>query len=289
MKFGLVGAGRMGQLHLSKLLHLPGIELIGICDPKGSPIDSVPLFENYQALLFEVDAMVIASSTASHFELAKQALEQGVHVLVEKPMCETVFQAEQLVELARSQKLCLQVGFLERFRLKRLTGEKQMGPIRALHTVRHATSLPRENGIDIVSDMMVHDLDLVIGLINQEPVVEFAMGGNTVSPYLDFADVRLHFPNGVVANLNVQRAVPKQQRTFHIETPDHRYEFDLLNGQMDPLKEQLEEFVLAIREGRKPLVTGEDGVRVMKLTDKILSQILQNHRYSPHGAEVFNQ
>lgn len=286
LSVGVVGAGRMGSLHLKKLSSLPYVNCVGSYDP------FVPLakFKTLEELAFEADAVVIASPTPTHFAVTKKLLELDVDVFVEKPMCETLEEAMLLVKIAEERKRVLQVGFLERFRLRKLlSGAPQVTP-RFVATERFATSVGREPEIDVVSDLMIHDIDLVLSLFSSEPIKIQASGVSIVTDCIDIAQVRLDFSDGNVAFLSASRVSAKNRRKVSIATTGTQISMDFLENEVnifsksraphfcklegvDPLHEELTEFVGACVERRTPVVSGIDAIRSLRVRDTILAEI----------------
>ena len=168
------------------------------------------------SLFFETDAVTIASPTASHYSLARLALEMGNHVLVEKPITHTVSEADELVRIAKERRLVLQVGFIERFRYQSLARGYALSPVRFIETHRLSASLNREPAVDVVADLMIDDLDLVLSLVGEEPSHVSAIGFPVVTDHCDLADVRLEFPGGAIANLNASRVSARAFRKLRV-------------------------------------------------------------------------
>jgi len=292
-KVGVVGAGRMGSLHLRKLSTISAIEIAGIYDPhaSGSPKivekKEVIRFATLEELAFESDGVIVASPTPTHFAVTKKLLELGVDVLVEKPMCETAIEAEVLVKLARDKKRILQVGFLERFRLRKLLAEAPAFSPTYVTTERFTTSVGREPSLDVVSDLMIHDLDLVFSIFPVTATEVLASGVSVVTDCTDIARARLMFPGGHAAFLSANRISEKSQRKVSVARTGMQVSMDFLENEItifergqtprfiklsgvDPLFEELSDFVAACSERRSPLVSGEDAVQSLRMRDAIL-------------------
>lgn len=308
-RVGVVGVGKMGRFHLQKYLALPEAEVVGFFEPdraRCSEIEKelgVPAFSDLGDLLFEVDAVTIASPTHSHAPLACQALESGVHVLVEKPISSTVPEALKMLQLARHHRLVLQVGMVERFRVLALAKGLDLRNPLFVEMHRLTPRLSRESSIDVVSDLMIHDLDLALSLVSEDPIVVSAIGMKVVTPQCDLANVRLEFPNGSVMNLNASRVSIEPYRKLRVFTRHTYASFDLHgntavlarkgeNGLdqtvheapgFDPLLEQNRDFVRCVREGASPIVDGNDGLRALKYAQEVIFKIeerestLRNH------------
>jgi predicted dehydrogenase len=299
-RVGVIGVGKMGALHLEKYLGLAHVEVVGIFDPSAERCQAVlakygvRAISSLSELLFEADAVTIASPTATHFSIAKQALEAGVHVLVEKPVTERPDEGEQLVQLAKSRNLIFQVGFVERFRYLALSSEILPAPIRFIESERLSPSLGREAAIDVVSDLMIHDLDLALSLIPEEPSFISAIGVPVLTPLYDVANVRLEFPSGAVVELNASRVSLKPLRKIRIFSLNSYASVDFItntadvysrnskneiehrsyeSARYDALAEQCADFIRCIEHKRPPLVSGADGVKALRIARMIREKI----------------
>jgi predicted dehydrogenase len=301
VRVGVVGVGKMGRYHLDKYRAMTEeVQLVGFYDSdtaKAGVIAAqtgVPSFADLGELLFEVDAVTVASPTHTHAGVAFQALESGVHVLIEKPIASSVAEAESLVRLARSKQLVLQVGMVERFRLAVLAKDVPLQPVRFLETHRLNPHLARESYIDVVSDLMIHDLDLALSLMAEDPITVSAIGMRVVTEQDDLANVRLEFPSGAVMNLNASRVSADPLRKMRVFSDQAYASFDFRQNtasvfrrnqgnsverlvtspeNFDALLEQARDFVACVREGRRPLVNGEDGLRALKYAGVVLQKI----------------
>lgn len=300
LRVGVIGVGRMGSLHIAKYSLLPGVEIVGVYDSnttasqKAKEVFKVKAFENLNELLFEADAVSIATSTESHYRIARMAFEAGVHVLLEKPITETVDEALELVNLAKKHELVFQVGFVERFRYRELS--KSLLPSKVLFVAsdRLSSSVGRERQIDVISDLMIHDLDLALSLISEQPSTVSALGLAVITDCIDVANARLEFPGGSVVNLNASRVSEKPMRKFRVFSSDHYASIDFMNNnvvvarrgsdskmdrltinctELDALRGQSEQFVDCVKFNRTPLVTGEDGLRALQAVENIRRQI----------------
>lgn len=310
---GIIGLGKMGRFHLIKCLSLPGVQVAGVYEPDSARAAAVhqetgvALFPTLDELLFEVDAAIIASPTAHHFDGARRALQAGVPVLVEKPVALRSEDAEALVKLAEERNLVLQVGMLERFRFAALARGCLLQAPTFVETHRLNAALPREK-IDVVSDLMIHDLDLVLSLFNEDPIRVSATGLSVVTDQTDLAHAHLEFPGGGMASLNVSRLSKKPQRTLRVFSPHAYSSFDFQantlvqiqnahgelkqleepSRQLDPLLDQTSDFFQCIRKGRQPLVSGQDGARVLRCIELILSKIA-DHNHPAHLSSISRQ
>lgn len=303
VRVGIIGVGRMGALHLQKFLQMGHVEVVGIYEP--SQIRALALkdeygvipFESIDDLLFESDGVVVSAPTADHFEIASKAARHGVHALLEKPICETVEQAQSLVDQFRGAKKHLHIGLLERFRLKGLTRDLPLGAPRYIEASRLTPTMSREPGIDVVSDLMIHDLDLVRSLIPLSPMTVSAVGTPVITSQLDIGNARLEFPDGSIANLNVSRISQRPERKFKIFSTNSFVSIDFIanavdvyfrtdDGEvvhqlseavdLDPLSEQAHCFIESISGNQPPLITGVDGLVALRTSQLIKNIMLES-------------
>jgi len=236
LKIGIAGVGKLGRYHGQNLLQIPAADLIGVYDidrERGERIGSefgVRYFSDYGELLKQVDAVTIAVPTRNHYELARQALEAGVAVFVEKPIAATLEEARQLTELVRRKGLPFQVGHIERFNpaILALKGEK----LRPLFIEAHrlASFDPRGTDVAVVLDLMIHDIDLTLALVNSRIRRIDASGVAVISDSEDIANARIQFENGCVANLTASRISLKKMRKLRLFQKDSYLSLDLLQG-----------------------------------------------------------
>ena len=296
LRTAVVGTGYLGKFHAEKYAQLPGSQLVGIADPdleSASRIAEkvqVPHHQNYTDLLGKVDAVSIAAPTTFHFEIAEAFLQQGVHVLVEKPITVTTEEADRLVNLAQENSCILQVGHLQRFHpaLLDLNGVLQRPEF--IETHRLAPFNPRGTDVNVVLDLMIHDLDIVLNLVGSDVCAIAASGASVLSDSIDIANVRLDFEGGCVANITASRVSQKTERKMRLFQQNQCLSVDLFQHRMDnyfrcesedadglpsiastttsyenndALKVQIESFLDCVRSGTRPLVSGEDGRRAL--------------------------
>ncbi len=303
IRIGFVGVGKMGKYHLEKFRQLPDVEAVGFFEAnpdRAMEIErqfALPAFQSLAELFFEVDAAVVASPTDTHASIAHQALMSGVHLLIEKPITSRLDDAEALVRLAREKNLLVQVGMVERFRLAALAENTVLKPTRFLETHRLTPHLARESTIDVVADLMIHDLDLALSLVDEDPISVSAIGMRVVTNQYDLANVRLEFASGAVMNLNASRvsaSIVRKMRVF-TDTAYASFDFQSNSGTVlqkrsaqeidkkttqapagfDALSAQARDFVDCVRAGRRPLVSGEDGLRALKYAQIVTAKIQQ--------------
>lgn len=235
LKIGLLGAGHLGKIHLKCILATEQWDLVGFFDPDDKNAASaiaqhgVRRFASPAALLREVDAVDIVTPTPSHYALAAQAIRAGKHVFVEKPVTQTVAEGRRLLTLADAHGVTVQVGHVERFNPAYLALRDMALRPMFIESHRLAAFQPRGTEVAVILDLMIHDLDLVLHLV-QAPVQRVSASGVAVlSQTPDIANVRLEFANGCVANLTASRISLKQMRKMRIFQPDAYISLDFLD------------------------------------------------------------
>jgi predicted dehydrogenase len=221
-KVGIIGVGHMGQYHVNVAVSIPQIEVSGIFDTDSQRLKEISNkfltkpYTNLDELIHDSDALIIAVPTKFHFEVAKKCLEAGKHILVEKPMTQTVEQAKELVDLAEKQGLILQVGHVERFNGAILEIKKIIDNPFFIETKRLAPFNPRISDVGVVLDLMIHDLDIILNLIPSEIKSLHARGIKAFSEYEDVAIALIQFESGTIANLVASRATQNKIRLLTI-------------------------------------------------------------------------
>lgn len=225
LRVGLAGAGHFGRYHALKIAASDRTELMGVYDPDQERAKTVGWEAGarecgFEELLDIVDAMVIAAPAEAHYELAGKALRAGKHVLVEKPIAATLQQADELAALATERKLVLQVGHLERFSAAYQAMAGKIGAPLYIEATRIAPYKPRGTDVSVILDLMIHDLDLVLALVDSEIESVDAVGAPVASPHEDIANARLRFRNGAVAAITASRISPRTERRMRIFAQD---------------------------------------------------------------------
>jgi predicted dehydrogenase len=295
LKVGVVGCGVMGGFHLKQYGSIPEVEIIGIhdIDPSRAP-QGVKFFNNYNELLEAADAVSITTPTSTHFDSGMAALDAGRHVLIEKPISVTGEQGKKLIDKARSKKLVLAVGHIERFNPAYVELVKRLGKnIPAVMDISRFSPFPaRINDVSCVIDMMIHDIDLAINLAKSEVEQISATGKKVKTERLDEASAVLVFKNGTVANIAASRVHGEKTRKLIAAGAKESYEADLLNRTLkvssadgsktiaiepfDQLNHELKDFADSILRERKPTVTGEDGLSALDVANKIEEAALKS-------------
>jgi predicted dehydrogenase len=306
IRTAVIGAGYLGRFHAQKYAGLPNSHLVGIADPDPTARSAlaaelgVAAYGDYRELLGSVDAVSIVTPTPSHYEVAKAFLDAGASVLVEKPMTVTIAEGEGLIEIAVRAKRILQVGHLERFNAAVLAVQPSLTIPRFIESARLAPFKHRGTDVDVVLDLMIHDIDLILSIVRSPVVSVDAIGSSVFSKEIDIANARLRFANGCVANATASRVSLKTERKLRLFQDDAYMSLDLQqkiltvirkgNGvgpdgmpqvaieentyeQGDALKAEIEAFLEAIATGRAPPVTGEDGLLALRTAVSIAEQV----------------
>lgn len=302
----VVGTGYLGKFHAQKLASLPQTQLMGICDvdaviaKKVADELRVPFYTDYRELVDKIDAVCIAATTSQHYELAKYFLAHNKHVLLEKPITETIEQAQELIELADTRGVKFQIGHLERFNAARIALEEHLTHPLFIESQRVAPFNPRGTDVNVVLDLMIHDIDLLQTFVNS-PIVDIdAHGTPVLSPHIDIANTHIRFENGCAANLTASRISFKTERKARIFQPNSYISIDYQNKQLavfekgpgemfpgipeilrhesifepkDALLEEIKSFLYCIENDTTPLVTGSDGLHALKVATTITELI----------------
>jgi predicted dehydrogenase len=305
----VIGVGYLGRFHAQKYAQLPACELIAVADGREEVRKAVAAevsaqaVADYRELLGKVDAVSVVTPTPAHFEIADAFLAAGAHVLVEKPITETPEQANALIVTAAKHGKILQVGHLERFNAAVLAAEPHLHAPRFMECVRLAPYKERGTDVNVVLDLMIHDIDLVQSLAGSEIVSIDAIGTPVFSGEIDIANARLRFANGCVANTTASRVSMKTERKLRIFEDAAYISLDLQQkiltlirkrdgvpqaGQLpvsieeanleqgDALKSEIESFLDCIRNNKRPIVSGEDGLRALETAIRITEQVHAN-------------
>lgn len=236
LKIGIIGTGYLGNLHTKLLKEVMRAELVGVFDKdievakEAAEKYNVKAFDSLEDLLNEADAVSIVASTSAHYTLAKEALESGKHVFVEKPITSEIHEAEEIVQLAEKNNLKLQVGHVERFNAALLSLDKYNLDPKFIQTDRLAQFNPRGTDVAVVLDLMIHDIDIILSLIKSKVKNVHASGVAVVSDNLDIANARIEFENGAVANVTASRISQKKMRKMRIFQKDAYISLDFISG-----------------------------------------------------------
>ena len=298
VRIGIIGVGYLGTQHARILSYLEEAELKGVADidfKKAVEIGNrhgVEYFENFEDMLDEIDAAIVATPTSEHFSISMHLLNEGKSVLVEKPITETVEQAEQLVAKAKKSGAILQVGHLERFNPAVEAIENVISEPKFIEVQRLGSFSARSLDIDVVLDLMIHDLDIILALIKDEVKVIRSSGIHVLSEKIDIANARLEFKSGCVATLTASRVHQGKVRKLRIFEPTSCYSVDYINQEVkifplngkqtdikslkiekeEPLKKELKNFFQCIRDGKTQKVSGEEALRALRLAYSVLRE-----------------
>jgi predicted dehydrogenase len=306
LRTAVIGVGYLGRFHAQKYAQLPGSSLVAVADARSEARDGMArelgcgAVADHRELLGKVDAVSVVTTTPAHFAIAADFLRAGAHVLVEKPVTETVEQARELIDIARAAGRVLQVGHLERFNATILAAEPWLAQPRFIECQRLAPYKQRGTDVDVVLDLMIHDIDIVQSIVGSDIVAIDAIGTSVFSGEIDIANARLRFANGCVANTTASRVSLKTERKMRVFRDDAYLSLDLqqkiltvvrrrdeppAEGQLpvsieeqsfeqgDALKAEIESFLDCIRTGRRPVVSGEDGLRALETAIRIAAEV----------------
>ncbi|HXQ14048.1 MAG TPA: Gfo/Idh/MocA family oxidoreductase [Caulobacteraceae bacterium] len=305
----MIGVGHFGQHHARKLAENPEAALVAVVDRDRSRAAEVAarhgaeVLTDHVPLLGRVDVVSIATPPASHHALARDFLTHGAHVLVEKPITETVEEAEDLIRLAKSCGRVLQVGHIERFSAVGAHIAALVHRPLFIQAERVGLAKPRGEAVSAVLDLMIHDLDLVLSLVRSPIEWAHALGAPVVTSADDIASCRLQFANGCVADLTASRISFRSERKMRIFQQDSCTSVDFLKRRIsvfrrqaegadgaaritvedkvyppvDALEQELGSFLAAVRQGKEPVVSGEDGRRALEAA-LLVDRELQAHR-----------
>jgi predicted dehydrogenase len=303
LRAGVVGVGALGRHHARVWAATPGATLAGVFDTDAARAEAVaaefgcPAASDVETLLGRTDAVSVAVPTVSHHAVARQALEAGCDVLVEKPITPTLAEADELITLAEARGRVLQVGHIERFNPATAMLLEAGRGARFVEVHRLGSFSPRSLDVDVVLDLMVHDLDIVLALDGSEPVQIEAVGVPVLTPRVDIANARLRFASGLIANLTASRVSLEKVRKFRVFAPRTYVSADfaarevqvytLATGEgtpridgarhaapdQEPLRLQIEAFAEACRSRTAPRVSGADGRRALSLALTILQRM----------------
>ena len=302
LRTAVIGVGYLGNFHAQKYAAIPDVELVGVVDndPKRAEEIATALgtvaFNDHRELIGKVDAVSVVVPTQYHHAVAKDFLSAGVHVLIEKPITVTVEEADELIELADKGGLVFQVGHLERFNPVLVALEGVLQEPRFIESVRIAPFKPRGTDVNVVLDLMIHDIDIIQHIVGSPVERIDAIGSPVFTGEEDIANARIVFQNGCVANVTASRISLKSERKMRIFQRDCYLTLDFQNrkvlvaqkgpgelfpgvpnvkveerelGQADALLSEIQSFLAAIRQGTPPQVSGRAGKMALETALKI--------------------
>ena len=295
IRIGVIGLGYLGKFHYQKYKANKFVNLTSVVDidKKNYSIikeKGVLMFEKYQDIVDKVDAVSIVTPTVTHYKLAKYFLDNKIHVLLEKPMTETVAQAKKLNEIAKKNKCVLQIGHLEQFnpairKLRKSTCKPQFIEVHRLCQFN-----PRANDVDVVLDLMIHDIDIVLSIVNKKIDSIEVSGKKILTNLTDIANVRIKFKDNIVANLTASRISNKNERKMRIFSNDSYYSIDFINNKLkkiykdrrnsfkvtdynfkktDVLNDEINNFINTCLGKEKSMTTGISGLEALVVAKKI--------------------
>ena len=296
LRVAVIGVGYLGRFHAQKYAELDACELIGISDPDPERLAAVreelgvPGFANHSEVLDQADAVSIVVPTAKHYEITRDCLKAGCHVLVEKPFTSSIEEAAELIELARSRQRLIQVGLLERFNPAFCTLMRRLQTPRFIEVHRLAPWTSRGAEIDVTLDLMIHDIDLTLTVVGEDPCDIRASGAVVVGDTLDIANARIEFPGGCVANVTASRLSRRSERRMRVFQKHSCYTLDLCKKELslyqlresdappeerikqtvenfqetDSLREEIRHFINCVLQNTRPMVNGQDGLRALR-------------------------
>ena len=306
IKAAVIGVGYLGRFHAQKYAESPYCRLRAVVDSEPEPRErvatelGVQALADYRALLGTVDAVSIVTPTPLHFAIARDFLQAGAHVLVEKPITGTPREARALIDLAARNGRVLQVGHLERFNSAILAAEPYLRAPRFVECHRLAPYRARGTDVNVVLDLMIHDIDLVQTIVGAPVLTIDAIGTPVFSDAIDIANARIRFANGCVVNATASRVSLKTERKMRLFQDDAYLSLDLQQKVMtlirkrdgapgdaqlpvsieeqsleqgDALKAEIEAFLECIRTGKPPVVSGEDGLMALDTAMRITEQV----------------
>ncbi len=304
-RIGVVGVGHLGQHHVKHLANIPEAQLMGVFDMNADQAGKIAerhktrVYHSINEMADDCQAVTIAVPTPAHADVAKFFLGKGIHCLVEKPLTSSLEEAEQLIDLARERRLVLQVGHIERFNPAVREMAKYVNKPAFIEVSRLGPYDPRVSHVGVVLDLMIHDLDIILSMVN-EPIVRLdAVGGKVISNHEDIVKATLYFKGGCRADLSASRVTLKQYRKIRVFQPDSYISLDYSDRSLkifrkrgpvlkslmdidvirprlkkeDPLEQELIHFLQCVKTGRAPLVSGEHGRDALELAFEILAKM----------------
>jgi len=302
LRTAVIGVGYLGNFHAQKYAAIPGVELVGVVDndPKRAAEIAAALgtraYSDHRELIGQVDAVSVVVPTQYHHAVARDFLAAGVHVLIEKPITVTIEEADELIQLAEQNNAVFQVGHLERFNPVLVALEGIMQEPLFIESVRIAPFKPRGTDVNVVLDLMIHDIEIIQHIVKSPVERVDAIGAPVFTGEEDIANARILFENGCVANVTASRISLKSERKMRIFQRDTYITLDFQNrkllvaqkgsgelfpgvpnvkvderelGEADALRSEIESFIAAIREGKPPQVSGRDGRMALETALKI--------------------
>ena len=304
IKVGVIGIGHLGNYHLQKYQKLEICEITAVADmitdraQKAAGIYKCAAFSDYRAMLGQVDAVSIAVPTSEHYKVANDFLAAGVDVLIEKPICATLEEADGLIGLAKKKNLIIQVGFVERFNPAIMALENVIDKPMFIEAHRLHPFFERGTDVDVILDLMIHDLDIILKFVNSPITGMEAVGVPILSDKIDISNVRISFATGCIANVTASRISAKTMQKIRFFGPEGYHSVDCQKreilslgkrkndagqveiyqnnievGSHDPLEEEIRCFVNSVVNRTQPLISGEDARKSLELAIDIIKKM----------------
>jgi predicted dehydrogenase len=298
-RVGVIGTGYLGRLHARVLTEMPEAEVVGFVETNDAIANEIAAtlklrrFDSVAGLAREIECAVVATPTTTHFDVARELIEAGRDVLVEKPITAEVDEGRKLNDLAEKTQRILQVGHVERYNPAIVAVAPLLHDVRYLEAERLGVFVGRSLDIDVLLDLMIHDLNLVLSLLHSRVTEVRAVGVPVLTEKVDITNVRLELENGAVANLTASRVSQERVRKVRffsseayisVDTKEQEVKgFRLGNRAIEPmavdvqkkepLRAELESFLQCVRDRKRPLVSGEDGVAAVALAKDVAAAI----------------
>ena len=301
IRIGVIGIGYLGKFHLEKFQKNKDCQLVWLVDKNIKNLknykDKYNVSTNYKEIVNDVDAVSIVTPTVNHYEIARYFIEKNKHVLIEKPMTQTVSEAKKLINLAKKHKKTIQIGHLERFNpVIRKVSSLIKNPL-FIEVHRLAQFNPRSTDVNVIYDLMIHDIDITTSLVPSKIKKISSFGKSIITNKIDIANARLEFFNGTIANLTASRISQKSERKIRIFEKDKYLSLDFLQPKLkivekvkkkssklfktleynykktDALNDEIIDFINSIRMNKKPLVDGIQGMEALKLASAISKKL----------------
>lgn len=308
LKAAVIGVGHLGKFHAQKYAQSNLCDLVAVVDADLSTAQTIAdqfencqAFDNYQSILEQLDVVSLVVPTSLHFEIAKDLLNNNIHLLIEKPITETVEEAQELIDIARKNNLAIQVGHIERFNPVIIDLDEHLDEPLFIESTRLAPFKPRATDVSVILDLMIHDIDIILNLVKSPISSLSASGIQVLSEAIDIANARIEFENGCVANVTASRISRKSERKLRIFQKDASISADFQDKVLsinakgsgesfpgfsniehheksyednDALNQEIIAFLEAVTNKTEPPVTGEDGKRALQTAIEISALIL---------------
>jgi len=305
IKVGVIGIGNLGQHHVRVYSQMEDVQIVGIADINQKKLDkisqqySVQKYLDYRELLDKVDAVSIVVPTLLHYCISKDFLFHKVHCFIEKPITVNINEAQELIDLSRQNNIIIQVGHIERFNPAIIEAQQYIKKPKFIEAYRLSPFDSRTAEVGVILDLMIHDLDIILFLVNSKVKKLEAYGAKVFSQNEDIVKCRLYFENGCVADLTASRVSTGRYRKIRIFQEDSYISIDYIGQglkiyrkkkhnvnsmddienirpkliKVEQLKLELEHFINCIKEGKKPIVTGEQGRNAVEVAMEILKEL----------------